>query len=58
MRGKWVRLLRDCRGATAIEYGLILALMVFVMLGGMSALGGSTSGLWRNNSDRLSEVMP
>jgi len=36
----------DQRGATAIEYGLICALIVVAMLGGMSALGGGTFGMW------------
>ena len=30
----------DRRGATAIEYGLICALIVVAMIGGMQALGG------------------
>ena len=34
------------RGATAIEYGLIAALIVVVMIGGLKTLGGSTNGMW------------
>jgi len=36
----------DKRGATAIEYGLIVALIVVAMIGGLSLLGGGTSGMW------------
>lgn len=36
----------DRRGATAIEYGLIAALIVVAMLGGLSALGGGAGGMW------------
>jgi len=36
----------DQRGATAIEYGLIAALIVIAMMGGLEALGGGTNGMW------------
>ncbi|MEQ7874842.1 Flp family type IVb pilin [Sphingomonas sp. ASV193] len=39
--------LRECdKGATAIEYGLIASLIVIAMMGGLSALGGGSSGMW------------
>ena len=40
------RLLADQRGATAIEYGLIAALIVIAMMGGLRVLGGGTGGMW------------
>jgi pilus assembly protein Flp/PilA len=40
------RLLADQMGATAIEYGLIAALIVVAMMGGLSALGGGANGMW------------
>jgi pilus assembly protein Flp/PilA len=43
---RWVRLLADERGATAIEYGLIAALMAVVIISGLTALGGETGGLY------------
>ena len=36
----------DRRGVTAIEYGLIVALIVVAMIGGLTMLGGGTSGMW------------
>ena len=39
-------LLRDQRGATAIEYGLIAALIVVAMMGALSTLGGGANGMW------------
>ncbi|HET7816622.1 MAG TPA: Flp family type IVb pilin [Sphingomicrobium sp.] len=39
-------LLADQRGATAIEYGLIAALIVIAMMGGLSVLGGGSNGMW------------
>lgn len=41
------RNLRACqRGATAIEYGLIAALIVIAMMGGLATLGGGAGGMW------------
>jgi pilus assembly protein Flp/PilA len=36
----------DNRGATAVEYGLIVALIVIAMAGGLSTLGGGATGMW------------
>jgi pilus assembly protein Flp/PilA len=36
----------DQRGATAIEYGLIAALIIITMMSGLIALGGGTNGMW------------
>jgi len=40
------RLLADQGGATAIEYGLIAALIIVAMIGGLTALGGGAGGMW------------
>ncbi len=40
------RLVRDQRGATAVEYGLILTLIVLAMLGAASNMAGGTTSLW------------
>jgi pilus assembly protein Flp/PilA len=52
IRGKLRTLRADRRGATAVEYGLIVALIVVAMLGGLTMLGGGTAGMWTkiNNS--------
>ena len=44
------RLLADQGGATAIEYGLIAALIVVAMVGALSSLGGGVGGMWTNVS--------
>ena len=41
------------RGATAIEYGLICALIVMAMMGGLSTLGGGVSGHWGNLANKV-----
>ena len=40
------RLAQCHRAATAVEYGLIAALIVVVLVGGVSALGGGVGDLW------------
>ena len=40
------KLRADARGATAIEYGLICALIVIAMMAGLSTLGGGVNGSW------------
>ena len=47
------RLLTDQSGATAIEYGLIAALIVIAMMGGLSAMGGGAGGMWSNISSAV-----
>ena len=51
------RLRRDKRGATAIEYGLIVALIAVAMMGGLRALGGGAGGMWTNLSATASQKM-
>ena len=48
IRSNLRRLLTDQKGATAIEYGLIAALIVVAMMGGLAALGGGAGGMWTN----------
>lgn len=40
-------------GATAIEYGLIAALIGVGIIGGLSAFGDSTNGAWRAMADAV-----
>lgn len=47
------RMFGDQSGATAIEYGLILALIALALMSGLNALSGSTIDLWGNVSERV-----
>ncbi|QNE06162.1 Flp family type IVb pilin [Croceicoccus marinus] len=40
------RLLQDEQGATAIEYGLICALLAIAALAGLQSFAGSTITMW------------
>ena len=46
VRNRLRTLCAEERGATAIEYGLIAALIVIAMMGGLSTLGGGANGMW------------
>ena len=47
----------DQRGATAIEYGLIAALIVIAMMGGLQSLGGGAGGMWTDLSAEVDDNM-
>ena len=53
IRSVFRRLLADKKGATAIEYGLIAALIVVAMMGGLRAMGGGLGGMWTNISQQV-----
>ncbi|MDQ0563923.1 pilus assembly protein Flp/PilA [Rhizobium mesoamericanum] len=45
--------LADIRGATAIEYGLIAAIISIALIGGAQALGGRINGLFGTISNQF-----
>ena len=52
------RLGADQRGATAIEYGLICALICVAAIGGIQSLGGGVGGKWGNLASTMNTYMP
>lgn len=50
---KFTKLLRDRRGATAIEYGLIAALIAVAAITAMTALGNQLSTTFNNVSNNM-----
>jgi pilus assembly protein Flp/PilA len=53
-----VNFINDDSGATAIEYGLIAALIAVGIIAAATALGGSLSTLFNNISNRLDVTVP
>ena len=47
------KLIRDEAGATAIEYGLIAALIAVAAISAMTSLGGSLSTTFKGVSDKI-----
>ena len=54
---KFIRkMFKNEEGATAIEYGLIAALIAVAAIGAMSSLGGSLSNTFTNVSGKLNNA--
>ena len=49
----FAKLIRDTRGASAVEYALICALIVLAMIAGLNAVAGSTITMWNDVSDNV-----
>ena len=45
------------RGATAIEYGLIVGLIAVATIGGMQSLGGGIGGKWGQLLNSMNNYM-
>ncbi len=50
-------LYRDIRGTTALEYGLILCLIVMAMVVGMTALGRQNTSQWNFVASQVSTAV-
>ena len=50
--------MRDEDGVTAIEYGLIAALIAVVIIGAVEAVGGGVSGVFNEVSTSLAGALP
>jgi pilus assembly protein Flp/PilA len=51
------RLRTDQNGATAIEYGLIAALIAVACISGFNTLGGGSNGLWGKIGVKVEDAM-
>jgi pilus assembly protein Flp/PilA len=50
-------LLADRQAATAVEYALILSLVVLGMVGAVATVGGGTSGMWSDVERKTTTAM-
>lgn len=55
---KFIRFLKDESGATAIEYGLIAALIAVVIIAGATAVGTSLDALFIRVASELDAAAP
>ena len=53
----FLRFVRDESGPTAVEYAVMLALIIGVCIGAVGFFGSSASGSWEDTSDKLSTSM-
>lgn len=58
LRRAIARVVGDVRAATAVEYGLILALIVIGVIAAISGVGVVTSGMWNNTNAKFGAVVP
>lgn len=57
MRQFLKRLFRDQHGATAVEYAVMLALILMLCIGGIVLVGNSTRTSWENSSNSIQSAM-
>ena len=54
---KFFRGIASCQmGATAVEYGLILSLLVIAMMAALSNVASSTIEMWNDVSNEVTDV--
>ena len=51
------QIVRDTRGATAVEYGLILGLIFLAIVGSVSTFSTSTNAMWTHVSSTISTAI-
>ncbi|TIC88689.1 Flp family type IVb pilin [Nocardioides sp. GY 10113] len=50
------RFVRTERGASAVEYGLLVALIALALIAGATALGGGLDKIFTNSASKLSSA--
>ncbi|MDQ4088399.1 MAG: Flp family type IVb pilin [Pseudomonadota bacterium] len=50
---KFLSIFKDERGGTAVEYGLILALIFLAMVGAVTRFSDTTIGMWENVANEV-----
>jgi pilus assembly protein Flp/PilA len=50
------RITRCEQGATAVEYGLIVSLIVIAMIAALQNTAGSTTNMWNSVSNKIVEA--
>lgn len=56
MGKRFRQLIADNTGGTAIEYGLIAALIVIAMIASLGSLANQTVGMWGNVNTRVTQA--
>lgn len=48
-----LRFIREERAATAVEYAVMLALILLAMIGTIKAIGSTSGGMWSDNYGKM-----
>jgi pilus assembly protein Flp/PilA len=51
-----LRFIREEQAATAVEYAVMLALILLAMIGTIKAIGGTSGGIWSDNHGKMKAV--
>jgi len=51
-----LRFYRDEQAATAVEYAVLLALILVAVISAINAVGSSSSGIWANDADKINSA--
>lgn len=54
MRSFLLKLRASCKGATAVEYALIISFVVLAMVSALSTVAQKTNSMWANISNEVS----
>jgi pilus assembly protein Flp/PilA len=52
----FLKFLRDEQAATAVEYAVMLALIIVVLIGTIGAVGANAGGMWGGIQNHLKDV--
>ena len=52
-----LQLYRDDQAATAVEYAVLLALILVAIISAISAVGDSTQGLWAKDANQIATAV-
>jgi pilus assembly protein Flp/PilA len=57
MLNQLLKLGRDEGGATAVEYAVMLALILVVVITAINSLGDTSSGIWADDSTKITTAI-
>jgi pilus assembly protein Flp/PilA len=52
-----LQFLKDENGPTAVEYAVMLALILVVLMGAITSVGNSTSGVWSSDVNQINNAV-
>ena len=53
---RFFRIIKDERGATAVEYGLILAMIFLAMVGALTVVASTTTEMWNFVTEQVTSA--
>ena len=57
MKRFFSRILADCRGTSAVEYGIICAMIIIGLVSAVAGVAEQTSSMWQDVSSKSEEAI-